>query len=151
MAIYDKISCPARMLAAVAVAILTFAVVAQAATVITASKMIIPYSLASGASSAAITPPVNRAVLVMGVQNSVGFRGVGFVTMLSVPGSFLEWAGIESTFGAAITQGFSGTPGTHIVFLDFAQVVDIEVNTANTFIVHNANTITQTGRVTLIW
>jgi len=70
---------------------------------------------------------------------------------LRVPSSFLEWTGIESPAAAAITSGFSGTKGTHIVYLDFSHLVDIQVDTTDAFIIHNANTITQTGVVTLIW
>jgi hypothetical protein len=91
----------------------------------------------------------------MGVQTAVGNRGVGHVTMLrpSVLPNFLEWVGLESTSiaGAAITQGFSGVIGTHIVYLDFSHTVDIEVNTPTSFRIHNGNAAAQTGVVRLIW
>lgn len=41
--------------------------------------------------------------------------------------------------------------GTHNVYLDTSHLVDIRVNSPDAFIVHNANTIAQTGVVTLIW
>jgi hypothetical protein len=67
------------------------------------------------------------------------------------PAAFLEWVGLESTAGAAITQGFSGAAGTHILYLDFAHQVDIEVNTPDSFRVHNGAAAVRTGNVTLIW
>jgi hypothetical protein len=76
---------------------------------------------------------------------------VGYVTMLRIPANFLEWVGLESTAGAAITQGFSGVAGTHILYLDFSHQVDIEVNTTDSFRVHNGAAAVRTGNVTLIW
>jgi hypothetical protein len=73
------------------------------------------------------------------------------VALLRVPSSFLEWVGLESTAGAAITQGFSGSPGTHIVFIDFSHKVDVEVASPDTIKIHNASTGTATGSVTLVW
>src|SRR5690242_19604712 len=95
---------------------LTFAVVAQAVQTITLpSAALVTYDLAPGTSSAPITPDTNTPVFVMGTQNNLGFRGVGQVTLLRVPGSFLEWVGLDSTADAAITQGFSSAAGTRIV------------------------------------
>jgi hypothetical protein len=67
--------------------------------------------------------------------------------------SSLDWSGIESP-AATITSGFSGTAGTHIVYLDYldySHLVDIQVASADTFVIHNANTIAMAGVVTLIW
>jgi hypothetical protein len=140
------------LLVAAAVASMTLAVTANAGSVLaSANRASISYNLPNGASTAAVTPVTNRPVLVMGTQNSVGFRGVGFVNLLHVPGQFLEWTGLESTSGSAITEGFSSTTGTHIVFLDFDHSVDIQVNTADTFVVHNNSGGTASGVVTLIW
>jgi hypothetical protein len=112
---------------------------------------VIKYSLANGASTTPFKPVGNRPVLVMGVQTALGFRGVGQVTLLRVPSNFLEWTGIESPSGAAITSGFSSSPGTHIVYLDFDHTVDVEVNDADSFIIHNASGVQATGSVTVIW
>ncbi|HZU27654.1 MAG TPA: hypothetical protein VFA04_19140 [Bryobacteraceae bacterium] len=140
-----------RLVAAV-VGLLTFAVAASAVqTIATPNAAFVSYSLASGASTGAIVPPANQAVLVMGTQTAPGYRGVGQVSMLRVPGSFLEWVGLESTSGAAIAQGFSGSPGTHIVYLDWVHTVDIQVNTTDSFRVHNGNGSVATGNVTMIW
>lgn len=120
-------------------------------TITTPNATKVTYNLAAGASSAAVTPTESVPVLVMGVQNNLGYRGVGQVSLLRVPSSFLEWTGIESPAAAAITSGFSGTAGTHIVYLDYSHLVDIQVASTDTFIIHNANTIAMSGVVTLIW
>src|ERR1700691_799626 len=134
------------------VAVLALPVGVHAAQPITTPNAAeVKYSLAAGANSAAVTPAASTPVLVMGVQNDLGYRGVGQVTMLHVPSSFLEWTGIESPASAAITSGFSGTAGTHIVYLDYSHLVDIQVASTDTFIIHNANTIAMAGVVTLIW
>jgi hypothetical protein len=134
------------------VAVATLGVTVHAAqTITTPNELVINYSLAAGASTAPVTPVANEPVFVQGVQTTLGYRGVGHVSLLHITGSFLEWVGIESPAAAAITSGFSGTAGTHIVFLDYSHLVDIEVASTNTFIIHNANTVAQTGVVTLIW
>jgi hypothetical protein len=120
-------------------------------TITTPNALKVAYNLAPGASSATVNPAENVPVLVMGVQNDLGYRGVGQVTLLHVPSSFLEWTGIESPAAAAITSGFSGTAGTHIVYLDYSHLVDIQVASTDTFLIHNANTISMAGVVTLIW
>jgi hypothetical protein len=140
------------LLLATTVAVITLAVVMHAAqTITTPNEVVVNYSLAAGANSAAVTPVANVPVFVQGVQTAVGFRGVGHVSMLRIAGNFLEWTGIESPAGAAITSGFSGVAGTHIVYLDFSHLVQIQVNSTDTFRIHNGNTQTQTGQVTLIW
>jgi hypothetical protein len=120
-------------------------------TISTPNAAKVTYTLAAGASSSAVNPSESTPVLVMGVQNNLGYRGVGQVTMLHVPSSFLEWTGIESPAAAAITSGFSGTAGTHVLYLDYSHLVDIQVASTDTFIIHNANSISMAGVVTLIW
>ena len=140
------------LLAVAIVAYTTFAVPLHAAqTITTPNESVVSYNLAAGASTAGITPIANAPVLVQGVQTTVGYRGVGHVSMLRVPSSFLEWTGLESPAAAAITSGFSGTKGTHIVYLDYSHLVDIQVDTTDAFLIHNGNSIAQTGVVTLIW
>jgi hypothetical protein len=152
-----KLSRCLGLLVAALIATLTLAITARAVEVLSIpDAAFINYTLAAGANSAPITVPLTDAgpgsgVLVMGVCNTLGFRGVGFVTLLRVPSSFLEWVGLESTAGASITQGFSGAPGTHIVFIDFAHQVDIEVNNANSIRVHNGAGALRAGNVKLIW
>jgi hypothetical protein len=157
---YKRVRRFGSLFLATVVAILTLSVMVHATQVITTpNAAFFSYSLANGANSAAITPTRNQSVLVMGTQTAQGFRGVGQVTMLhlNMPGTFgpfLEWTGLESpSFSGpgGITSNFSSAPGTHIVFLDFRHLVDIQVQTGDTFVVHNASGVTATGNVTMIW
>ncbi len=103
--------------------------------------------------SAPFAPVTGFAVFAMGIQTVVGNRGVGQVTLL-VPASapqFIEWTGVESPAGAAITSGFSAAAGTHIVYLDFAHTVDLEVHSATAVRVHNSGGGAATGSVTFVW
>jgi hypothetical protein len=131
---------------------LTTAVVGKATQVIsTPNASFISYSLGAGASTGFITPVANQAVLLMGTQTTVGYRGVASATLLHVPASFIEWVGLESTAGAGITQGFSGTAGTHILFLDFSHQVDVRVASADSILIRNGSSGVRTGNITLIW
>jgi hypothetical protein len=148
----SRLSRVSKLLLAVVVATVALSISIHATqTVTTPNASKIGYNLAAGASSAAVNPAESVPVLVMGVQNNLGYRGVGQVSLLHVPSSFLEWTGVESPAAAAITSGFSGTAGTHIVYLDYSHLVDIQVASTDTFIIHNANTIAMSGVVTLIW
>lgn len=148
-----KISRLAILLPAALVATVTGMVPLASGQVVTTPKEEnIVYVLAPGANSAPIAIPVaHQDVQVMGNQMIAGTRGVGQVTLVWVPGQFLEWVGLESPFAAAVTSGFGSAPGQHIVFIDFAHLVDIQVNSADTFVVHNGSSGTQVGRITLIW
>lgn len=151
---YKRLFGAVRLLPAVLVAALAFATAARAVqTITTPNAAQYSYSIPiGGADIPVITPASNVPVLVMGVQNTLNFRGVGQVTMLHVPGQFLEWVGLESPSAAAITSGFSSASGTHIVYLDFSHTVDLKVNNADSFRIHNGNSsITATGYITLIW
>jgi len=109
------------------------------------------YNLPAGAVTPPIEVPVDTPLFLVGNQLEVGFRGVGFVSLLSVTNvaAFLEWTGLESTAGSTITQGFSGAFGTHIVFLDFAHQVDVEVFDATHIQVHNSSGGVRSGNVTI--
>jgi len=149
---FEKLTRVTRPLLTCLVLALTLTVVVQASqTIKTPNAVAVNYDLLAGATSAAVTPATSQPVVVMGVQNSLGYRGVGGVTMLHVPSSFLEWEGLESPAAAAITSGFSGVAGTHIVYLDYSHLVDIQVASADTFVIHNGNSIEMAGVVTLIW
>ena len=114
----------------------------------------ITYNLLPGAISGPIAMPASQAVFVMGVNRTIGNRGVGQATLLSsalVP-LFIEWTGVESPAAAVITSGFSGVQGTHILFIDFNHLLDIEVGPgANTIQLHNTNAVAQTGQIKLIY
>ena len=140
---------------ATVVAIITSIVVANATqTITTPNAAFISYSLAPGANSAAITPATNRSVLVMGCCTTSGPQSVGQVSLLHVPSALITWVGLESYNGSpsTITSGDSTTAGTHIVYIDFNHQVSIQVASADTIRVHNANSsFTLAGNVTLIW
>jgi hypothetical protein len=151
----QKFSRPGVILLATVVAIITSIVVANATqTITTPNAAFISYSLAAGASSAPITPATNRSVLVMGCCTTAGgFQAVGQVSLLHTPSTSIAWVGLESPHvgGSAITQGFSSTAGTHIVYIDHIHFLDIQVASADTIRVHNLNQATVAGNVTLIW
>lgn len=138
---------------AVVVTTLTLVIVGKASQTLTVpNASLISYSLAPGASTGAITPVTNQAVFIIGSQTALGYRGVAMATILHVPSSFIEWVGLESPASAAITQGFSGTAGTHILYLDYGHTVDVQVAGPDTILIHNANTgVTMTGNLKLIW
>jgi hypothetical protein len=142
----------AAMLLAVFVAIITCLAVANATqTITTPNAAFITYNLAAGANSAPITPATNRSVLVMGCSTTTGVPGVGQVSLLHTPSNFIMWVGLESTNGAAITQGAGSAAGTHIVFIDINHQVDIQVASADTIVIHNASGFARAGNVTLVW
>ena len=152
----QKFSRPGVILLATVVAIITSMVVANATqTITTPNAAFFSYSLAPGANSAAITPVTNRSVLVMGCCPFSG--GVGQVSLLhrTSPSAGITWTGLESACGgsctSAITQGFSTTANTHIVYIDFVHVVDIKAASADTILIHNGDSITEAGNVTLVW
>lgn len=149
---FERFIGAARLAVAGVVAMLTCAVVAPAIqTFSTPNAASFSYALAAGGISGSYTPVASQPVFVMGTQLEVGYRGVGQVTLLRIAGNFLEWVGLESTSGAAITQGFSSAIGTHIVYLDFSHQVDIEVASADSFRIHNGSTGFRSGVVRLIW
>ena len=146
----QKSSRPLVVLLATVVAIITSIVVANATqTITTPNAAFISYSLATGANSAPITPVTNRSVLVMGCCTTV--LGVGQVSLQHIPSTGMQWVGLESYSGAAITQGFSSTAATHIVSIDFFHQVDIRVASIDTILIHNGSAATRAGNVTLIW
>jgi hypothetical protein len=150
---YEKLSRMAGLLSAALVAIVTLAVAAQAfQTTTTPNTAFLVYNLAAGASSGGVTPPANIPTLVMGEQTTTGNVGSSDMTVVNSVGhdNELVWSGLESN-GGGPTAGFSPVPGTHIIFIDFAHCVDIEVNNATSFKVHNKCSSAQTGIVTEIW
>ena len=143
---------PASIMLAALLVILTAMSVQRAAAVTAApNAALITYNLAASTNSAAITPASNTSVLVMGTNTTSGYRGIGYVTMLHVPSSFLEWSGINSTSNGTITDGFSGVAGTKIVQIDWVGNVNLEVNNTDSFVVSNAATFANTGSVTMVW
>jgi hypothetical protein len=148
----QKFSRPGVILLATVVAIITSVVVANATqTITTPNAAFISYNLAGGANSAPITPATNKSVLVMGCCNTAGRQGVGQVSLLHLPSAGMEWVGLESYSGAAITQGATATVGDHIVYIDNFHELDIQVASADTIRIHNGDIATRAGNVTLVW
>ena len=138
------------ILLATVVAIITSIVVANATqSITTPNAVFVSYSLVGGADSAPITPATSRSVLVMGSCTTIG--GVGQVSLQHLPSTGMQWVGLESYSGAAITQGFNSAAGTHIVSIDFFHQVDIRVASIDTILIHNGSAATRAGNVTLIW
>jgi hypothetical protein len=108
-------------------------------------------SLVSGAYSSPITPVTNQSVFVMGSVNTVGDRGISMAVLLHIPSGFIEWTGLESPSGSAITNGFNSLRDTHILYLDYDHLVDLRVASTDTVYVHNASSVVQTGDLKFIW
>ena len=148
----QKFSRPGVILLATVVAIITSIVVANATQTITApNAAFISYNLVANTDSAPITPVTNKSVLVMGCCTTSPAQSVGQVSLFHIPSSGMVWVGLESTFGATITSGSSTTAGHHIVYIDNAHTLDIQVASAATIVVHNGAPFTVAGNVTLIW
>jgi len=75
------------------------------------------------------------------------------VTLLHIPSGSIQWVGLESWggVGSTITSGDNSLPGFHIVYIDFNHKVDIQVAGLDTISIHNGDTATRAGSVTLIW
>ena len=139
---------------AIVVVIITSMVAANATqTITTPNAAFISYNLAANTNSAPITPATNRSVLVMGCCTTVPFEGVGQVSLLHVPSTLIDWVGLESYNGPtpAITSGGNNAAGAHIVYIDVAHQVQIQVASADTILIHNGSAGTRAGNVTLIW
>ena len=148
----QKFSRPGVILMATVVAIITSIVAANATqTITTPNAAFVSYSLAPGANSAPITPATNRSVLVMGCCTTSGATSIGQVSLLHIPSTLIEWVGLESPASATITSGYSSTAGTHIVYIDYAHLLDIQVASKDTIFVHNGYSATLAGNVTLVW
>jgi len=143
----------ARVLALLVVMVTSTVVVKSVTTYPTAEAVSYRYSLAPGGALGASVIAADRPILLMGCNSTVGNRGIGHVTIqraFTAP-QFLMWVGLESAAGPAITSGFSAVLGTHIVYLDFAHTVDIEVLSAAAIRVFNGSAAVQTGQITMIW
>src|SRR5438067_8628400 len=123
----QKFSRPGVILMATVVAIITSMVVANATqTITTPNAAFISYTLAKGASGAAITPTTSRSVLVRGCCVGGLVQGGGQVGLQHIRSNGMVWVGLESPSSAAITSGRSGTAATHIVVIDDAHQAVIE-------------------------
>jgi hypothetical protein len=143
------------------VAALALACTADAVqTTTTPNASFITYSLAAGTNSRDYLAQPNISTLIMANCTTTGFRGVGQVTLLRIPSSFVEWAGFNSTANATdTTRGFSGTEGTHIMNIDFSSQVWLEVGasggtgpgTRDSVRISNESNGVRSGNMTWIW
>jgi hypothetical protein len=157
---YERLSRIAGLISAALVATVTFAVAARAVqTITTPNAFTASYSLGPGDNSRAFTLLANIPTFVMGDSTLAappGFFNIGSSDMTvfsSRGGHELVWNGLESN-GGGVTSGSGSVPGTHMIFIDGSHCVDLEVNSATSFKVHNgcaAGLGTMTGFVTEIW
>ncbi len=87
------------------------------------------------------------------MQNAVGFRGVGQVTLLrtTTPPAFLEWVGVDIAT-SAVTSGFSSSAGTHIIYCDYTgKTVDMQVRGTSAIQIVNTGAVKATGVITFSW
>lgn len=145
-----------RQLGVVAASVTALAVMATvvgkaAVTVTTPNAATVNYSLAAGATSAAITPATNQPVILIGANIGTATPSVSSATLVHIPSTIIRWVGLESDPGGSISHGGSTTPGTHIIYLDSAHEVDVEILSADAIVIHNGSSNKETGSVKLIY
>lgn len=148
----------ARILAVIVLLVTSALLVNATQTLTVPNAIVYRYVLPAGGNFNVGIPPstYDRGILLMGTCVTPGDRGIGHVTLLrpSVAPFFLMWTGVESDSPAATTpttSGFSDVLGTHIVYIDFSQTVDVEVLNGNGFRVHNGNAAAREGWITLMY
>jgi len=119
-------------------------------------KQVFTYSLGPNGIGEPIPIPVMDApVHVQAVNLTSSFRGVAAVTLMRCcsagENKFLEWTGLSSYTGSAITEGSGSFAGTLITLIDFHHLVSLEVNDPASMRVHNTSAFPQFGVVTLTW
>ena len=153
---YEQISRIAGLLSAAAVAAVTFAVTAHAVQSLTiANEFTMAYTLDVDGSSVPITTVANLPVLVMGDQTFTEDVGSSDMTVVNSAGrdNELVWSGLEwsgKRWGRCYC-GLQPDRGHHIMYIDFAHCVELQVNDATSFRVHNNCPFAAAGRVTEIW
>lgn len=156
MMLIQKLARAAVLPLAVVVFVLTCTTVVNAVqTITTANAASVSFNLNNVTPTLAIGVASGRPVLVMGVVTTCGAQSVGQVTVHRIPAcgllsSRIAWTGVEAPPGTGLTAGISGATGTHIVYLDDDNLVDLEVNDGLGIRV-NAGGLTRAGNVTLIW
>jgi hypothetical protein len=115
--------------------------------------MRMPFNLAANSSSFPITVPANVPVQLIGVTLGFDPASVGQASLLRIPGSFIEWNGLDSTWGGsgAFMQGYSATIGTVIVHIDYHHQVAVAVAGADTIRIDRHAAVARSGSVTLMW
>jgi hypothetical protein len=115
--------------------------------------MRIPFNLASFTVSAPITVPANVPVQLVGVTLGSQPASVGQVSLLRIPGNFIEWNGLDSTWSGvgAIVQGYSAAATDVIVHIDYNHKVSVRVAGPDTIMIENIDDLPRSGSVTLMW
>ena len=119
-----------------------------------ARVMRIPFNLPASGSSPLITVPANVPVQLIGVTLGSDPASAGQASLLRIPGSFILWNGVDSTWtgGNAISkQGYSAVLGTVIVHIDYHHEVAVSVATAHTIRIDNHAATARSGSITLMW
>jgi hypothetical protein len=118
-----------------------------------ANEFQLSFSVAAGATSIPITVPAyNTPVSVTCVQNTLGNRGVGEATVLRVnPPTALEWVGMDVANGGTPSIGFSSSAGAHIIYCDFAKLVDLQLASATQMQITNTDSATQTVVINFVY
>lgn len=160
---YELVSRAVSLFLASLVAVVTLAVVVQAAQRITTpNAMTIPYSLAFPGQSAPIAIPVNTPVFVMGADTDFaknGNAGVGQATIIhNTSENHVKSVGFDWAHDTVFSEQVS--PGSTIVLFDLDQLsrVGVQSDGAN-LIVFNADDsssgagipVGHTGVITMIW
>lgn len=141
-----------RFLAGLVIIITSVVMVNAVTTLSVPNAVTVTFALPAGGVMAVAVPTIDRPILLMGSTHTVGDRGVGHVSLLranDAPG-FLMWTGLESQ-PSGLTQGFSATAGTHILYIDFAHQVDVQVHNATAIRVRNLSGGARTGRLTMVY
>jgi hypothetical protein len=126
---------------------------------------VIPFDLASGASSAPIAVPADQPVLVIANTTTANDQGTGFITLEYSPlnGGVLTWNGLNSiptpTSTASAADGYSSNAGTQssVVFMPTAMLsfsksgqVVLEVTDPGHFVIYNGRGAEETGTLWIL-
>jgi len=85
---------------------------------------------AGGTSNPITLPVANKPIQMIITNETVGNRGIAQVTIQRVnPDSFLEWVGMDIATGS-ISDSYSSSAGTHIIYADYDSDVDVQVHSA---------------------
>jgi hypothetical protein len=112
----------------------------------------VSYNVAAGGTLTVNIPATNTPVSFTCSNNTSGDRGVGQATILRVlPQSFLEWVSMDVAT-SAVSSGFTGTAGTHIVYCDYiGKQVDVQVLSDVAVQIKNTSSAAAAGEINFVW
>jgi hypothetical protein len=111
---------------------------------------VIPFDLASGASSAPILVAPNTPVYIIATSTTPGDYGTGSITVVDRPGLYLDWSGENATTATptpTLTGGFGSASGEAMLNFDFYSKITLQVSDADHFVIHNASAAAATGSI----